>query len=368
MQLGFFTMPIHPLGKDWRVSLKEDREAFILADELGYAEGYVGEHTTDAAENITSCMMFLCTLIDATKRIRLGTGTINMPNTHPAAVAANVAMLDHLLGGRFNLGISPGGLMSDAEVFGNLDANRQEMFLEAINQVLAIWAAEAPYDIEGKYWTISTRRTLMADIGQGILAKPLQKPHPPIVVTAVAPFSKGVTEAAARGWDPISANFLMPQWVKSHWGKYVEGCQKGGRPADPANWRVAKSIFVAEDDRKAREYVMAPRSPYRLYYNNLMTKIFKGGRGEAFKTSRDQPDSDVTLEGVMDKLIIHGSPQTVADRLLAFREEVGDFGTLLYAGKDWLDREMGRRSMILLAEKVLPVVNSAIKKGKQAAE
>jgi alkanesulfonate monooxygenase SsuD/methylene tetrahydromethanopterin reductase-like flavin-dependent oxidoreductase (luciferase family) len=366
MQLGFFTMPIHPLGKDWRVSLKEDREAFILADELGYAEGYVGEHTTDAAENITSCMMFLCTLIDATKRIRLGTGTINMPNTHPAAVAANVAMLDHLLGGRFNLGISPGGLMSDAEVFGNLDANRQEMFLEAINQVLAIWAAEAPYDIEGKYWTISTRRTLMADIGQGILAKPLQKPHPPIVVTAVAPFSKGVTEAAARGWDPISANFLMPQWVKSHWGKYVEGCQKGGRPADPANWRVAKSILVADDDRKARDYVMAAKSPYRLYYSNLMTKIFKGGRGEAFKTSRDQPDSAVTLEGVMDKLIIHGSPQTVADKLLVFREEVGDFGTLLYAGKDWLDREMGRRSMILLAEKVLPVVNSAIKKGKAA--
>ena len=50
----------------------------------------------------------------------------------------------------------------------------------------------------------------------------------------------------------------------------------------------------------------------------------------------------------------------MADKLLAFREEVGDFGTLLYAGKDWLDREMGRRSMILLAEKVLPVVNSAI--------
>ena len=44
MNLGFFTMPIHPLEKDWRVSLREDREAFILADELGYTEGYVGEH------------------------------------------------------------------------------------------------------------------------------------------------------------------------------------------------------------------------------------------------------------------------------------------------------------------------------------
>ncbi len=36
MKLGFFTMPIHPLDKDWRQSLAEDREAFLLADELGF--------------------------------------------------------------------------------------------------------------------------------------------------------------------------------------------------------------------------------------------------------------------------------------------------------------------------------------------
>src|SRR5215813_13728341 len=176
---AFFTMPIHPLGKDWRQSLREDRDAFILADELGFKEGYVGEHVTDAAENITSCVTFIASLVDATKRTRLGTGTVNLPNNHPAAVAANIAMLDHLLDGRLNFGISPGGLLSDAEAFGNLDANRNEMFVEAIDQVLAIWAKEAPYDIEGKYWKISTRRTLMADIGQGVIGKPLQKPHPP---------------------------------------------------------------------------------------------------------------------------------------------------------------------------------------------
>jgi alkanesulfonate monooxygenase SsuD/methylene tetrahydromethanopterin reductase-like flavin-dependent oxidoreductase (luciferase family) len=368
MKLGFFTMPIHPVDKDWRVSLREDREAFILADELGYVEGYVGEHVTDRAENITSCITFIATLIEATKRIKLGTGTVNLPNTHPATVASSVAMLDHLLDGRFIFGISPGGLLSDAEAFGNLDANRNEMFLEAINQVLAIWATDPPYNIKGKYWTISTARTLMEDIGQGIIAKPLQKPHPPIVVTAVAPFSKGVTEAAARGWDPISANFLMPVWVKSHWPKYVEGCQKGGRPADPANWRVAKSIFVADDDKTARAYAMAAKSPYRQYYGSLVTKLLKNGRAELFKTSRDMPDEAVTLDFVTDKLVIWGSPGKVVDELLAFREEVGDFGTLLYAGKDWLDRDLGRRSMILLAERVLPALNAAIGKGKKAAE
>jgi hypothetical protein len=49
MKLGFFTMPIHPLDKDWRLCLQEDREAFLLADELGFTEAYVGEHVTDRA-------------------------------------------------------------------------------------------------------------------------------------------------------------------------------------------------------------------------------------------------------------------------------------------------------------------------------
>ena len=62
----------------------------------------------------------------------------------------------------------------------------------------------------------------------------------------------------------------------------------------------------------------------------------------------------------MDKLVIWGSPKKVTEGLLAFREEIGDFGTLLYAGKDWLDRDLGRRSMVLTAEQVLPALNAAI--------
>src|SRR5262249_13706242 len=204
MRLGFFTMPIHPLDKDWRQSLREDREAFLLADELGFSEGYVGEHATDRAENITSCAMFIATLAHATKRIKLGTGTVNLPNTHPAAVASQIAMLDHLLDGRFIFGISPGGLLSDSEVFGNLDADRNAMFLEAINQVLAIWTSEPPYNIKGKYWSISVERQFIPEIGQGFLAKPLQKPHPPIVVRAGAPLPQGVAAGGPRCWGPAS--------------------------------------------------------------------------------------------------------------------------------------------------------------------
>ena len=52
--------------------------------------------------------------------------------------------------------------------------------------------------------------------------------------------------------------------------------------------------------------------------------------------------------------------QSVVDQLLAFRETVGDFGTLLYAGHDWADPQLARRSMELMAEKVMPAVNAAL--------
>ena len=366
MQLGFFTMPIHPMGKDWRQCLREDQEAFLLADELGFAEGYAGEHVTDLAENVTSCVVFLASLAGRVKNMRLGTGTVNLPNSHPAHVAGQIAMLDHLLDGKLIFGISPGGLLSDAEIFGNLDRDRNAMFLEAIDMVLALWTQEAPYNLNGKFWNISTERTLMASIGQGIVGKPLQRPHPPIVVTAVAPFSKGVTAAAARGWDPISANFLMPKWVATHRTSYEDGCIQGGRPIDLGNWRVAKSIFVADDMETARAYAQGPGSPYVFYYNSLVTKLKKNGRSNLFKDDPDMSDDDVTLDYVLDRLVIWGTPDKVADEILAFREEVGPFGSLVYAGHDWADVALARRSKILMAEQVLPRVNAAIGAAKAA--
>ena len=89
-----------------------------------------------------------------------------------------------------------------------------------------------------------------------------------------------------------------------------------------------------------------------------------GGRIELFKKRREQADNEVTLEAICNELVIYGTPDKVADDILAFRETVGDFGTLLYAGKDWTDRDLGRRSMVLLAEKVLPKVNAAIAKSR----
>jgi alkanesulfonate monooxygenase SsuD/methylene tetrahydromethanopterin reductase-like flavin-dependent oxidoreductase (luciferase family) len=235
-----------------------------------------------------------------------------------------------------------------------MDMARPAMFLEAINQVLEIWASKPPYNIKGTYWNVSTERTFLPETGMGTIPQPLQRPHPPVVVTAVAPFSQGITEAAARGWDPISANFLLPKWVASHWGKYVEGCTRVNRRADPANWRVAKTVFVAKDDASASAYALGSDGPYYYYYRTLFMKLKRRGALGVFKSDPKAPDDSVTLEDVINKLVIHGSPAKVADHLMALQEETGKFGTLLYAGVDWTDPALARQSMVLMAEQVMP--------------
>ncbi len=357
MKLSYFTMPLHPITRDYSITLAEDRAAILLADSLGFHEAFVGEHVTDKAEPITSCLFCLASLAYHTKQIRLGSGTINLPNSHPAAVAAQVAMVDHMLAGRFILGISPGGLRSDAEVFGNLDRDRKAMFHEAIAQVLAIWDGEAPYDLKGEFWEVTTRRTMDLEIGQGAILGPLQKPHPPIVVACMSPYSDSVSNAASHGWSIISANFLQPAWVRTHWDKLLEGWAESGREPDVGQWRVAKSIFVAEDEKTARAYAMDPDGPYGNYYRSLMRKLIGNGRPDLFKNRRDMPDAEVTHEFVMNSLVICGTPEQVTEQILALREEVGAFGTLVYAGHDWADVQLSRRSMELMAEEVMPAVN-----------
>ena len=360
MKLGMFMMPLHPPGRIATETLEEDREAFLLADRLGFAEGFVGEHVTDLAENVTSSLMFLASLAHDTRNIVLGSGTINMPNSHPAAIAGQVAMLDHMLKGRFIMGISPGGLMSDAEAFGNFQKNRNAMFVESINTVLKIWESEGPMDIQGEYFNVSTSKTAIPEIGQGLILKPYQRPHPRIVGTAVAPFSPGVTEMAKRGWQPISANFLLPEWVKSHWPKYVEGREAVGAKADPSEWRVAKSIFVADDEKTAQRYGKSAEGPYHFYFKQLTRKLLGGGRGNLFKLDQNQPDSEITPDYITNKLVIAGTVDSVVEQLLGFRGQIGDFGTLLYACHDWVDPALGKRSMELMATEVMPRVNAAI--------
>jgi len=176
----------------------------------------------------------------------------------------------------------------------------------------------------------------------------------------VAPYSKGVIKIGERGWIPVSANFLQQKWVATHWPNYAQGCENVGQKADTSKWRVARSIFVADDDKVAEAYGKGPQSPYRFYFQQLGEKLKRAGKIELFKNDRDQPESEVTPDFMVDTLVMAGSVNKIVDDILAFREEVGDFGTLVYAGHDWVDPALGKRSMELMATEVMPRVNKAL--------
>ena len=363
MRLGYFTMPLHPLHRDATETLHEDRQTIILADKLGFYDAFIGEHLTDQAENVTNSLMFLATLIFETQNIKLGSGTSNLSHSHPTLLATHAAMFDHLAKGRFIFGISPGALASDAEALGILDQDRNQMFAEAIDVILAIWQGEPPYDIElpGNRFKVSVARTAVPEIGRGVLLKPYQKPYPEIVGTVVAPFSKGVIAMGQRDFHPMSANFLLPHWLRSHWDNYVQGKQSVGARAQPSDWRVARTIFVADDDRTARSYGREDEnSPYRYYYRQMLTKMKISNRHVIFKKHKDEDDNAVTLDRLVDDLVIAGTVNEVVDQILALREVAGDFGEIVYAGMDLVDPALGHRSMELMAHEVMPRVNAAI--------
>jgi len=370
MRLGIFMMPLHPIHREPAVTLQEDREAIILADQLGFYDAFVGEHLTEPTENVTNSFLFLATLIHATERIKLATGTSNISQTHPVLTAAHAAMFDHLARGRFIFGVSPGALPSDAEVLGLLDQDRNKIFAEAIDVILEIWQRDKPYDIDlpDNRYKVSTARTMNDRIGRGGMYKPYQKPRPEIVGTVVAPHSKGVIAMGERDFHPLSANFLLDHWLPSHWTNYVEGKRKAGVKADPADWRIARTVFVADDDKVAERYGREDaNSPYRYYWRLLLTKMMLSKRHIIFKTHPDQPDSELTEDYLLDRLVLCGSVNKVVDQILALREVAGDFGELVYAGMDWVDPQLGKRSMELMANEVMPRVNAVIARSETKA-
>ena len=103
MRLGMFMMPVHPPDRPMWSML--DTEKSLLADQLGYDELWLGEHFSASTEPFPSPMMFFANLVHRTKHIKFGTAVINIPNHHPAIVAAECAQFDHMAKGRFLMGV-----------------------------------------------------------------------------------------------------------------------------------------------------------------------------------------------------------------------------------------------------------------------
>jgi alkanesulfonate monooxygenase SsuD/methylene tetrahydromethanopterin reductase-like flavin-dependent oxidoreductase (luciferase family) len=369
MRLGLFSMPLHRPEKPYSQALAEDREMVLLADNLGYAEAWIGEHFTSKVEQIPSAMMFFATLINETTQIKFGTGVVNMPHHHPGVVAAEAAMFDQLSGGRLMLGVGPGGLFSDAEFFGEEDmGKRNRVALEYVNLVQKLWNTDEVFELECNGETFTNARSHWPRHGLGVLPKPMQQPHPPFAMAMVSARSGAASVCAERDFLPISANFIGEDDVIQQWQTYAETRQKLGKPADPDVWRLSRNILVTETDAEAQDVIADPDGDFAFYFRYLRSMRSMAELSDMRQESIEQLNTRLDIAEAIETCVIAGNADTVLARLVDLADRSGPFGTLLMAAMDWEPTGRWQSSMQRLATDVAPKLSQHLNSLSLAAE
>ncbi|HEY7363049.1 MAG TPA: LLM class flavin-dependent oxidoreductase [Methylomirabilota bacterium] len=353
MRLGYFAMPLHPPGADPAQTMEEDLEQLVTLDRLGFAEAWIGEHFTAEWENIPCPDLFIARALGATRRMKLATGVSCLPNHNPLMLAQRIAQLDQMARGRFYWGVGSGGFPGDFELFGidPKSGKQREITRAVLDLVLELWNDPKPGLYKSKHWRFQIPEP-QEDIGLRLHLKPYQRPHPPIAVAGVTPKSETLVLAGERGYLPMSINFVPPRVLRTHWEAVEQGARRAARVAERGEWRIARDVHVSDTDAQARREAL--EGPLARDYRDYFLPLLKKNRGlDILKVDPAMPDSEVTLDYLLEHIWIVGSPDTVTARLAALHEEVGGFGTLLVIAHEGRPRTAWERSMTLLRHRVL---------------
>jgi alkanesulfonate monooxygenase SsuD/methylene tetrahydromethanopterin reductase-like flavin-dependent oxidoreductase (luciferase family) len=259
-----------------------------------------------------------------------------------------------------NVCFGPGAIPTDMEIYGVQPADAGSRVAEAIDMILALWECDGPVELAGKFWNIQMRAGIDPQFGLGVLAKPLQQPHPPIYVPTISRRSEGLKKAAERSFRPISHHMLHYGVLADQWSTYREGAQRAGRAANPADWCVSRNVFVADSTQDARKLARGNSLGACIQYILDLTDSTAPTGRRMWKRDDAQSDAECNLDYFMDQVIIAGDPEHVTRELLELRERIGPFGTLVLVAHDWDDRRQWLHHLELFAHEVLPRFNRAI--------
>ncbi len=188
------------------------------------------------------------------------------------------------------------------------------------------------------------------------MPKPFQKSGPPVTMSVSSRNSPTARVAGQQGWGILSGNNMPANAVATHWQSYGKACADAGRTAQSENWRVARNIMVAPSDAEARDRVFSALGSNHYFYTYMREVLSRVGILSVMKPDPNMPDEEATVDVITEACMLYGSPKTMLDKLVAFRDEVGPFGTLLMTGLDWSgpNQAWERDSMRLLAQEVMP--------------
>lgn len=352
MQLGLFMMPLHPPYRPVADCYDRDIEQLVLADRLGFAEAWLGEHFTEKWENAPAPDLLVAKALALTENIRLGTGVTLLGMHEPVYLAHRLAMLDHLARGRFQWGIGLGGIPTDMKLMGLDPLEARSRAVEALDVILGLWAHDGgTFSHHGKHFHVDAP-ALDHETGRGLHMKPLQLPHPPIALAASTSLSGSLKVAGARGWSPMSSSLLSRTHLPGHWETFAAAAAEAGREVRRSQWRIARDVFVGPTPGIARERARATLG--RNYEQHQLASRRGTVQMEIMKLDATTPDEALDVDYLMENLWIVGDPDEVADQLRSLYEEVGGFGTLLAITADSDDAAWDHESLRLLAEEVMP--------------
>jgi len=166
----------------------------------------------------------------AARTTTLRFGTLVSPATFrlPSLLANAAATVDHVSGGRVELGLGAGWMEREHRAFGFPFPEtpvRLEMFAEQLEIVHRLWTEER-VDFRGRHYTLENAPGL---------PKPLQQPHPPLLVGGSG--TRGTAEPAARFADEYNCPFVSPEDFAAVRAKVARTCERAGR--DPATMRFS---------------------------------------------------------------------------------------------------------------------------------
>lgn len=199
MKMGFAV----PVSGAWATPENQLRVA-RRAEELGYDSLWTFQRLLfpaepqhprwiDAYRSVQDPVVTLAYLAGHTSRIRLGVAVLNLPFFSPAVLAKQLATLDIVSGGRLDVGLGLGWSREEYAAAGATFGRRGRQSEEFVRCLRALWTEEV-VDFHGEFYEVPA---------SGMNPKPVQRPHPPVLLGASA-------EPALR-----RAGRLTDGWVSS---------------------------------------------------------------------------------------------------------------------------------------------------------
>jgi F420-dependent oxidoreductase-like protein len=218
-----------------------------FAEDAGFESAWVFDHFTplygDESGPCLEAYTLLAALAASTSRIRLGALVTGVTYRHPSLLAAEVVTVDHVSGGRVNLGI--GAAWHDGEHrrlgfdFPSVK-ERAGRLEEAIQVVKALWSEDSD-DFDGRYYRLEAG---------SYRPRPVQQPHPPIWVGAMG---RRLTLPIVGRRADVWHGFGPPEALASMWDVVRGAAEEAGR--DPAEIARSTSLSISEPWDEVRRRV-----------------------------------------------------------------------------------------------------------------